>query len=474
MKKYFAIAFLIVLPAAGFAQQGTRLTLDACIATAGKNNVDVQREQLQLQATGVALRQSKMNRLPQVNAAVAHGINQGRSIDPFTNTYIDEQVNYAHYGLSSNLLLFNGFSVQHSIRQNRLAQQASELEVEQVRENLTLNVMLAYLQVLNAEDIVAASERQVAVTTQQIERLEVLHGQGAIAPSLLYDLRGQLANEKVALISNRNAVVSAKLDLQQLMNVPYNPDIELQRVDVRDQISASAAQPGAVYERALQQLSGVKAAALRRQSAEAAIRSIRGELYPSLFLVGNLNSNYSSAARMDIFVNTTDEATSDYVIVNGAPAPVITQKRNFVTDRISYGSQIRNNTFSNVGITLRVPIFNNLQVRNRVALAKIELASSTLEETNQKLQLQQQVELAVVHAKNAWERLQVLQDQLAAYTESFRAAEIRFNAGVGTVVDYLLAKNNLDRANISLVSARYDLALRNMVLEYYTGEKNQK
>ena len=460
-----------MLPAICEAQSGTRLTLEACISTALKNNVDVLREQLQLRATGVALKQSKMNRLPQLNAAVGHGINQGRSIDPFTNTYIDEQVNYANYGLSSNLLLFNGFSVQHSIRQNHLAQEASKLEVQQVRENITLNVMLAYLQVLNAEDIVAAAEKQVVVTTQQIERLEVLHEQGAIAPSLLYDLRGQLANEKVALISNRNAVVSAKLELQQLMNVAYNADIELQRIEVRDQISAAAAQPGAVYERALQHLSGVKAAALRRESAEAAIRSIRGELYPSLFLVGNLNSNYSSAARIDILVNTTDEATSDYVMVNGTASPVITQKRNFVTDRISYGSQIKNNTFSNVGIMLRIPIFNNLQARNRVALAKIELASSTLEETNQKLLLQQQVELAVVNAKNAWDRLQVLQDQLAAYTESFRAAEIRFNAGVGTVVDYLLAKNNLDRANINLVSARYDLALRNMVLEYYTGER---
>lgn len=459
----------IMLPALCGAQPDTRLTLEACIATALKNNIDVQREQLQLDATGVALKQSKMNRLPQVNAAVGHGINQGRSIDPFTNTYIDEQVKYANYSLSSNLLLFNGFSVQHSIRQNQLAQEASKLEVQQVRENITLNVMLAYLQVLNAEDIVAAAEKQVAVTTQQIKRLEVLNQQGAIAPSLLYDLRGQQANEKVALISNRNAVVSAKLELQQLMNVPYNPGIELQRIEVRDQISAAAAQPGAVYERALEHLSGVKAAALRRRSAEAAIRSIRGEQYPSLFLAGNLNSNYSSAARRDIFVNTTDEATSDYVMVNGTATPVFTQKRNFVTDRISYGAQIRNNTFSNVGITLRIPVFNNLQVRNRVALARIELASSTLEETNQKLQLQQQVELAVVNAKNAWDRLQVLQDQLAAYTESFRAAEIRFNAGVGTVVDYLLAKNNLDRANISLVSARYDLALRNMVLEYYTG-----
>ena len=453
------------------AQEPKMLTLEESIATAIKNNISVQRQELQLQATGIALKQSRMNRLPQVNGSVSHGINQGRSIDPFTNTYIDEQVQYANYGLGGNLLLFNGFSVQHSIRQNQLAQDASRMEVQQVRENITLNVMLAYLQVLNGEDMVLVSEQQVRVTEQQIGRLEVLHAQGAIAPSLLYDLRGQLANEKVAVIGNRNALESAKLQLQQIMNVPYNPALQLQRVPLANVLSPAATQPGAIYQKALEHLSGVRAAALRRQSAEYAIRSVRGELFPSLFLSGNLNSNYSSAARMDIFVNTTDEPTSDYVMVNGTKAPVITTRRNFTSDKIGYGSQIKNNTFSNLALTLRIPLFNNYQVRNRVALARIDMAGSALEESNAKLLLQQQVEQAVVNARNAWDRLQVLQEQLAAYTESFRAAEIRFNAGVGTVVDYLLAKNNLDRANANLVSARYDLALRNMVLGFYTGER---
>jgi outer membrane protein len=38
---------------------------------------------------------------------------------------------------------------------------------------------------------------------------------------------------------------------------------------------------------------------------------------------------------------------------------------------------------------------------------------------------------------------------------------------VGTSVDYLLAKNNLDRATINLISAQYDFALRKKVLDYY-------
>ncbi len=59
-------------------------------------------------------------------------------------------------------------------------------------------------------------------------------------------------------------------------------------------------------------------------------------------------------------------------------------------------------------------------------------------------------------------------EQVAAYGESFRAAEVRFNAGVGTSVDYMIAKDNYDRSNINLVSAKYDYLLRKKILEFYS------
>ena len=72
---------------------------------------------------------------------------------------------------------------------------------------------------------------------------------------------------------------------------------------------------------------------------------------------------------------------------------------------------------------------------------------------------------------SAFEGYKILLEQVNAYTESFRAAEIRFNAGVGNSVDYLTAKNNLDRANINLINAKYDYVLRTKILDYYKGMK---
>jgi outer membrane protein len=67
-------------------------------------------------------------------------------------------------------------------------------------------------------------------------------------------------------------------------------------------------------------------------------------------------------------------------------------------------------------------------------------------------------------------KYQALVEQVAAYAESFRAAEVRFNAGASTSIDYLIAKNNLDRANVNLIIARYDYVLRTKILDYYQGK----
>jgi outer membrane protein len=116
---------------------------------------------------------------------------------------------------------------------------------------------------------------------------------------------------------------------------------------------------------------------------------------------------------------------------------------------------------------LRIPIFNNFRTRNNIKLADIAVRNNQLIEENTKLQLRQQIEQAHLNMTNAYERYKVLLDQVAAYATSFRAAEARLTAGVGTTVDYVIAKSNLDRANISLIAAKYDFVLRKKVLDYY-------
>ena len=102
--------------------------------------------------------------------------------------------------------------------------------------------------------------------------------------------------------------------------------------------------------------------------------------------------------------------------------------------------------------------------------AQLTLKNSEIIAATTKTELQQNIEQAYINMTSASDRYKTLMDQESAYSESYRIAEVRFNSGLGTPIDYLTAKNNLDRANINLINAKYDYVLRTKILDYYQGK----
>lgn len=475
MKNIFlSIAFILFYSfteAQVTAAQG-KLTLRQCIETGLANNLDVFQNQLQMESDRINMNQAKLNLLPDLNGAASHNFSQGRSIDPYSNTPVTQGVSASNFSLSSGLVLFNGLSLQNTIKQNSLTYQASKMDWQQVKDNLTINIILAYLQVLSVEDQLAQAKNQAELSAKQVERLEIMHQQGAVRPSDLSDLKGQLANDQLTIINTENNLESAKLSLAQLMNVPYSKDLELERIEPESFAVKYETTRDQIYQTALQQLALIKAVDLRAQSAAAAVKVAKGQLFPTLSFGANVSTNYSSVALQNQFINKTYVPTSDSAIVNNIKYPVFRFQDNFTPlTKIPYSDQLENNVFTSFGFTLRIPIFNSFLQRNIVKQARIRLQSRQFVAKTTRTQLGQSIDQAYVNMLSAFDRYKVLLEQVAAYTESFRAAEIRFNNGVGTPVDYLTAKNNLDRANIALVIAKYDYVLRTKVLDYYQGKQ---
>lgn len=468
MKKLFSLIGLSFVTLCGFAQPRT-LSLKQSVETAITNNLEVKQSDLQVQTASAALNQTKANMLPNLIGNLSHGINQGRSIDPFTNGYINQQVNFANYTLSTNVVLFGGGQILNSIKQRSLGYEASKSELQQTKDNITLNVILAYLQILNNEDQLNQSRNQAEVTRNQVQRLDILNKDGAIAPAQLYDLKGQLANDELAIINNQNTLNSAKLTLSQLMNVPYDKDLQVEKLTA-DQFIAYESNPDDIYNQAVGHLALVKAAEFRRQSAERGVKVAKGDFYPTVSLGGNLYTNYSSAAHKDILFSTVEIPSGDFVEVGGNKVPVVTQQRNFNSEKINYFSQFNNNYSTSVSIGINIPILNAFRARYQLRLAKIDLKNREYVEENTRIQLKQSIEQAYFNMTAAYERYQKLVQQVGDFSESFRAAEVKFNAGASTQVDYLIAKNNVDRANINLIIAKYDFILRAKVLDYYSGK----
>jgi outer membrane protein len=436
----FSIAMIIYMDGRTQNITGRPLTLQECVQTAITNNLDVKQSDLDMQRAGVNWRQSKANLLPNISGEIDHTLNQGRSIDLSSNSYVNQQQTSGSYSLSGNVTLFNGLRLLNTLKSSQYAYEASKMELQWQKDQLMLKVILAYLQVLTSNDLLLQSQKQAEVTQKQVERLEIMNEQGAIKPSDLTDMKGQLGDNKVSLINNQNNLDAARLSLAQLMNVAYNRNLQVERLRA-DQFDMNyTATTDSIFNIALQQLTIIKAVDLRKKSAEKSVLAARGNLFPSVGLGAGFYTPYSSTSR-----DSSDQ-------------------------KIEYYDQLSNNYRTYVGVGISIPIFNNFRYRNQISLAKIDLKSAEYTAQTQQISLKQSIERDYFNMTAALNRYQALVDQVAAYAESFRAAEARFNAGASTSVDYLIAKNNLDRANVNLIIARYDYVLRTKILDYYQNK----
>jgi outer membrane protein len=464
------ISLLLLFIAANASAQKNKLSLKQCIETALANNIQVKQSSLQVDAAEINLKQAKANLLPDLNGNFGYGFNQGRNVDPLTNSYINQQLTSSNIGLSSGVVLFNGMRLQNLIKQSSLTLEAGKMDLQQSKDNLTLNIILAYLQVLSNEDVLATAKAQAEVTRKQVERMDILVKEGAAANYQLADLKGQLANEEISNINSVNALHQSKLNLCQLMNIEYNSELQLEKTEVEIPAEKYAGNSAEVYQTSLQSLALIKANDLKIKSAEKAIKVSQAGFYPALSLGGNLGSSYSSLAQTLTAANVTEIPTGSYIIINGNQNPVLRQQQNFSSSKTGYTKQLNNNLGTFVGINMQIPLFNSFQTKNRIRLAKINFKNTQLESDNAKLQLRQNIEQAHLNMSASFDRYNVLTEQVKNFEESFRSAEIRFNNGVINSAEYLISKNNLDRTKINLAQSKYEYAFRTRLLDYYAGK----
>jgi outer membrane protein len=470
-RKYVLFILLMAFVFKAEAQQDTLFSLQECLDIAVKNNLQVKQDKLAQLTDSINYVQAKDNLLPTLNGQASRTLSQGRAISPVTDTYVDQGLTSDNYNLYGNLTLFSGLSNQNAIKQARLAYQAGKMDFQSAKDIVTVNIITAYLTVLDDEEQLGQTRSQLAVAKETKDRGEILEKQGAnTTASTIYDLRGSYAASEVAVVSGENAVLAAKIALFQYMNIRYNTRSELQPLNAQDLAGEYGSNPDQIYQTALEQLAVVKAATLRRQAAEKAVKQAQGLLLPTLTLNGGISTNYSSAGQSSTFVDSSATNTGLYINTPTGKQSVYATEANYASQNISYINQFKNNYGTYVGLTLSIPILNYRQKRNAVALAKINLLTLKNVEDNTKVQLQQNIEQAYSNMTAAYNRYQALKNESVAYTESFRISKLRFDAGVLTSVDYITAKNNMDAANLSLISARYDYFIYSKILDYYQGK----
>lgn len=459
--------------------------MQECIDYALENNLVVQRSRLNLQTSDVDFQQSKMARLPDANANANYGWNWGRSIDPTTNLFVENQRIAASRGsFTSTVPLFVGLNLKNTIKQNEIVLEATKKDLEKAKNDVILNVITLYTNVLFNRELYENALKQLNSTEQQADRTEKQVNAGALPKANLLDLLAQKATNEVNVVNAENNYKLSKIQLKQALQLPPASQVEIVIPEINVEENLLDVTALEVYELALLNLPEIQSAELFQQSADWGVKAAKGNLYPSLTLTGGLVTNFSSASQQpvaegDVFINNPTGVGAEQVQLfervvfdNGGGLQTfdfpVTRPTAFET--VSFSNQVDINLSRFIQFDLRIPIFNRFQNKATIQRAMINRQRAEIDSKDVKYQLWQAIEQAYIDVEAASKSYFASVKQVEAREESFRVTKRRHELGAVNFVDYQVAENDFFQAQSDLVRAKYDYIFKLKILDFYQGK----
>ena len=439
-RMYSLIAAALLFVTFTSAQAQETWSLQKCIDYALQNNIQIKQQSLNSDYYNNQLNQAKYNRLPNLNAGISNNQSFGRSLIS-DNTYRDINSNSTFGNLSTNVTIWNGFTLSNSIKMADMDLQASLQETLKAKDDMMLNIAAAYLEILFADELVIVSEDLMKITQLQIDRTGKLVEAGSLAKGSLLEIEAQYAREELNVVNAQNRLQLAYLGIYQLLEVPSSESFKIEKPSLPE-IGANISLLNSmdVFKNAVQLMPAVKGAGFKLESARNQLLIAKGNLLPSLSFGANYNNSYENL---------------------------------FNYEDLPFKDQLKSHQRYGFGVTLSIPIFNHFQARTGVSNAQIQLENTELQLQNTKNLLRKDIEQAYTNALAAFKRYVANQKAVISSKEAFRYTEEKFNVGMINSVEYNQSKNNLSKAQSDLLQAKYEYIFRTKILDFYNGQPIQ-
>jgi outer membrane protein len=441
-----------------------------CIEQALKNNISLKQADLNNRQNTINLKQAKASLIPTFNISDAQGLNSGRTIDPFTNQFVNQNIQTNNIAATSSVTLFGGMQNVNTVRQNKLNYEAGNLDLKKMENDLALNVAVAYLQILFSYEQLEISKKQMESSREQLNKTKVFVKAGKLPETNLLQIQSQLVNDKLTVTNAENQLQLSKLALTQLMEIPAGENFEIQKPNI-DLVSAAYPHLEQIYETALENQPQIKSSQIKTKSALTAYQVAKGGLEPKLYLAGSLRSGYSSARKLTTYNQIVQQQNIGYLQSNPAEN-VIGMIPTTVPVNSNYpaGKQFADNFGQTVSLNLTIPIFNNLTVKSNMDKAKLNIENSKLNEQAEKNQLRKAVEQAYTDVISANKKFIASKEQVESEESAYLTIQKQFEVGLINAIDYVVEKNNYSKALLGLLQSKYDYIFKMKVLDFYQGK----
>lgn len=417
--------------------QAEEWSLRKCVDYAIEHNISIkQRENVKRQQQ-LQLSNAKNSRLPNLDGSVSQNFSFGRGLTS-DNTYTNKSTSSTSFSLGTSVPLFTGLRIPNTIKLNQLNLEASTADLEKAKNDISVQVAQAYVQILYSMEIADVARRQVSIDSMQVVRLQAMIDNGKASEAELAQQKATLAQGRLTATQAQNQYEQAVLTLTQLLELPSADKFTVERPRVGDIDSNNEKYSvEAIYAEALGVKPEVRAEELRLKGSEYNINIARSGWYPQLSLSAGLGTNYYKTS-------------------------------GFKGE--SFSDQMKNNFSQYIGLNLSVPIFNRFQTRNSVRSAKIERETQQLQLDNVKKSLYKEIQQACQAANAASAKYASSIEAGKSSNAAFRLMQAKYENGKANITEFNEAKNNLMKAESDLAQAKYEFVFQTTLVDFYRGK----
>ncbi len=448
---FFSFSFLLILTWPVFSQtDGKKWTLEECVQYAIDHNIQIKQRALTTEMNQNTLKQAKLSRIPTLNAGSNYSFSSGRVLDETTYRFSNNSINYLGFNVGGSMNLFSGLQKVNTIKQNKYQLMASLEDLDRARNDISLSVALAYLQILLDKELLEVARQQLKVTKEQIQRTRNLVDAGSVPLGNLLEVEAQAASEEASVVNTVNALDMAYLNLTQMLELDSLNGFDIVVPEITSPDSLFTLPPiSVVFSDAMNFMPEIRSATYQLKSSEVSLKLARGAKSPRLSLNGSFNTSFSDNRKKILGVDPVEG-------IEYGPYP--------------FGEQMADNRNWMIGLGLTIPIFNGWQIQKEVNNARLGIKNAQLQFENERKTLYKEIQQAWLDARAAMNKYMAMKKTVASMKESFRYTSEKFNVGLVTSMDYNTAKTQLTKAQSDLLSAKYEFVFKINVLNFYRGK----
>ncbi|MEM7575238.1 MAG: TolC family protein [Bacteroidota bacterium] len=436
------------------------LTLADCLSRAEAVSLELQRADLGVSRLQLETESTAAFAHPTLDFGSRAGLQNGRSIDPTTNAFADQQLLFSTYNLQADWLIYNGGRLKQEALRFQDLQLAQLADISLQKRQLHLEVIFAYLSAQQAESATELNQQSLQNTRSQLRQLDQLVAAGVKRPNDRLELELRLNTGIRDSILGENELNRQHNRLRQLLQLPYDQDVVLTKTEALSLNSSLYTElSGQELLLELQERDpGLVANEARISAAGRRDAIIRANRAPEVRLFGVLTTNHSSIAQR--VEGTVNAMAAQEVFLGGQATTLEVAQQLPVFGADPYFNQLRNNFSQIVGLNINFNILDGGRNRRERQVAQLEQREAQLGYQQYWQELQDQLFRQLSDLEDARTNYFASQQQLDNLRSSLTAAEQSYRAGGLSTFELVRVQTAVEEAELQLNQALYDCIFR--------------